>query len=144
MSEYLDDNRNNLAFRRGVPPDLQPFILNSKGKPRTEWRISLGTTKRREASELCHLWSVKTDREIREAEAGAGRMAYRQCEEPRAEGTRTPSVGREMEAADLASEDLMKDEWEFEEREPIRQALVANLGRPRQELSPSEAAKVAI
>lgn len=141
MAIYLDDNRANLAFRRAVTPEsLRPFILTEKGNPRSEWRYSLKTTDRRKALELCHLWAVKTDRELREAEAKRDAWLIASALTPEEKDRERRRWEAEREADDLRSQDDMRQEWEFEEREPIRQALVAKLGRPRAELSPAEAA----
>jgi integrase len=140
VSEYLDDNRKNYAFRRAVQPDLQPFILNSKGKPRTEWRISLRTTDRRKASELCHIEAVKTDAAIRKAEAARHAWLIASAKSPKENERERLKWEYEMEAMELASRDLDLLDWQMEEREPIRQAILSNLSRPRAELSDAEAA----
>lgn len=52
MCTYLDQVGSTYYFRRVVPVELQPFILTSTGKPRTEWKISLRTKDRSEAKRL--------------------------------------------------------------------------------------------
>lgn len=141
MAIYLDDNRRNFAFRRAVTPeDLRPFILTATGKPRTEWRYSLKTTNRREALERCHVWEVKTDLAIRKAEAARDAWLIASAKSPKQKERERRQWDAEREADELQSHEAFTEDAEFEEREPIRQALIAKLGRPRSQLSPAEAA----
>jgi len=52
MCTYLDQVQHTYYFRRAIPAELQPFILTRSGKPRTEWKLSLGTKDRDEAKRL--------------------------------------------------------------------------------------------
>lgn len=111
MAIYLDDNRANLAFRRAVTPEsLRPFILTEKGNPRSEWRYSLKTTDRRKALELCHLWAVKTDRELREAEAKRDAWLIASALSPEEKDRERRRWEAEREADDLRSQDDMRQE----------------------------------
>ncbi|MFK4794781.1 DUF6538 domain-containing protein [Sphingobium sp. ZW T5_29] len=52
MCTYLDQVGSTYYFRRVVPVELRPFIRTASGKPRSEWKISLGTKDRAEAKRL--------------------------------------------------------------------------------------------
>lgn len=52
MCTYLDQVGSTYYFRRVVPVELRPFIRTATGKPRSEWKISLGTKDRVEAKRL--------------------------------------------------------------------------------------------
>lgn len=52
MCTYLDQVGSTYYFRRVVPVELRPFIRTATGKPRSEWKISLGTKDRAEAKRL--------------------------------------------------------------------------------------------
>ncbi|WP_269715659.1 DUF6538 domain-containing protein [Caulobacter sp. NIBR2454] len=140
MTDYLDENRAIPAFRRAVPQHLQPYILTKTGKPRTEWRFSLKTSDKALARERCRIEGVKTDALIREAEERRRSDLVERAK---------PSAQRELERdiweAQLENDernyrDMFEREMEFEEREPIRQRLIAVLSRPLGELTSAEAA----
>ena len=52
MCTYLDQVGSTYYFRRVVPVELRPFIRTATGRPRSEWKISLGTKDRAEAKRL--------------------------------------------------------------------------------------------
>ncbi len=52
MCICLDQVGSTYYFRRVVPAELRPFIPTRSGKPRTEWKVSLGTKDRSEAKRL--------------------------------------------------------------------------------------------
>lgn len=129
MCDYLDDNRSVLAFRRSVPSDLRPFILNSKGNPRTEWRFSLHTNDRRKAIELCHQEVVTTDAAIRKAELARDAWLAKAAQSPQQRAQQDRQWEAEREAGELRSREDFLEHAAFEEGEPLRQALIAKLGR---------------
>jgi integrase len=140
MCDYLDDNRGNFAFRRGVPPELRPFILTSKGKPRTEWRISLRTTDRRLAIEKCHAEAVISDALLKKARAARSAWLADAAKSPKERDQERARFDAEIEAAELEARETDRRDAEADAREPMRQALIAALAKPRVELSPAQAA----
>jgi integrase len=140
MCDYLDANRSIFAFRRAVPEDLQPFIFTKTGKPRTEWRYSLKTNDRRLANERCHIETVLTDRLLEKARADRQAWLVASAKSPQERQRERLQWEGELEASELTSQELLRHERAFEEREPARQALIATLGRPRAELSSAEMA----
>lgn len=54
-------------FRRAVPKDLVGFFLTATGKPRVEWKFSLGVTDRTRAKELLRPVREEIDGLTREA-----------------------------------------------------------------------------
>lgn len=52
MCTYLDKVGSTYYFRRIVPEELRPYLLTSSGKPRAEFKLSLGTKDREDAKAL--------------------------------------------------------------------------------------------
>jgi integrase len=67
MCTHLNRTGAKYYFRRPVPKDLRGFFLTATGKPRAEWKISLGVTDRAQAKELLRPYQEETDELIREA-----------------------------------------------------------------------------
>jgi len=67
MCTYLDQVRSTYYFRRVVPVELRPHLLTATGKPRGEFKISLGTKDRAEAKRLLPDYVQMTDRLFDEA-----------------------------------------------------------------------------
>ncbi|MCL6729953.1 site-specific integrase [Sphingomonas hankyongi] len=69
MCTYLDQVGSTYYFRRVVPSELRPYLLTKTGKPRTEFKISLGTKDRADAKRLLPDYVRMTDRLFDEARA---------------------------------------------------------------------------
>lgn len=69
MCTHLDKTGSTYYFRRPVPKDLAGYFLTKTGKPRTEWKFSLGTKDREEAKRLLRPHVISTDSLIDEARA---------------------------------------------------------------------------
>ena len=52
MCTHLDKTGSTYYFRRPVPRDLIGQFITATGKPRTEWKLSLGTKDREQAKRL--------------------------------------------------------------------------------------------
>ncbi|AZI35940.1 putative site-specific recombinase [Caenibius tardaugens NBRC 16725] len=61
MCSYLDQVGSTYYFRRAVPKDLLGFFKTSSGKPRTEWKFSLGVKDRESAKRQLRPHEVETD-----------------------------------------------------------------------------------
>lgn len=69
MCTHLDKTGSTYYFRRPVPKDLIGQFMTATGKPRTEWKFSLGTKDREQAKRLLRTHVAETDRLIDEARA---------------------------------------------------------------------------
>ena len=56
MCTHLDKTGSTYYFRRPVPRDLIGQFTTATGKPRTEWKFSLGTKDREEARPELRRW----------------------------------------------------------------------------------------
>lgn len=138
MCSYLNSDRSVYAFRRSVPEHLRPYFRTRTGKPRTEWRYSLGTKDRVEAKSRCHLKAVETDNAIAKAQAlfDAGKPPLSALpsglEERRFEAEQADMRARELES--------FSDDCAMEDREEDRAAILDQLRGPFDQLSRAEAA----
>jgi len=64
MCTHLDKTGSTYYFRRPVPKDLIGQFTTSSGKPRTEWKFSLGTKDREQAKRLLRPHVAETYRLI--------------------------------------------------------------------------------
>lgn len=69
MCTYLDQVGSTYYFRRVVPAELRPYLLTATGKPRAEFKLSLGTKDREAAKRLLPDLVQKTDLMFDEARA---------------------------------------------------------------------------
>lgn len=69
MCTYLDQVGSTYYFRRVVPSELRPYLLTATGKPRAEFKLSLGTKDRDTAKRLLPDLVQKTDLMFDEARA---------------------------------------------------------------------------
>ena len=69
MCTHLDKTGSTYYFRRPVPRDLIGQFITATGKPRTEWKFSLGTKDREQAKRLLRPHVSETDRLIDQARA---------------------------------------------------------------------------
>src|SRR3954452_8892943 len=69
MCTYLDQVGSTYYFRRIVPTELRPYLLTATGKPRAEFKLSLGTKDRAEAKRRLPDFVQMTDRLFDEARA---------------------------------------------------------------------------
>jgi integrase len=67
MCTYLDQVGSTYYFRRVVPAELRPYLLTATGKPRAEFKLSLGTKDRETAKRLLPDFVQRTDRLFDEA-----------------------------------------------------------------------------
>src|SRR4051794_4347766 len=67
MCTYLDQVGSTYYFRRVVPTELRPYILTRSGKPRAEFKVSLGTKDREKAKRQLPEFVQMTDRLFDEA-----------------------------------------------------------------------------
>lgn len=67
MCTYLDQVRSTYYFRRVVPHELRSYLLTASGKPRAEFKLSLGTKDRSDAKRLLPEYVQMTDRLFDEA-----------------------------------------------------------------------------
>ncbi|WGM30616.1 DUF6538 domain-containing protein [Brevundimonas sp. NIBR11] len=138
MCSYLNSDRAVYAFRRSVPEHLRPYFRTATGKPRTEWRFSLGTKDRAEAKTRCHRKAVETDNAIREAQA-----LFDDGKPPalipstNAEEERFEADLHDMRARELQS---FYEDCAVQDRERDRETILNRLRGPRDQLSRAEAA----
>lgn len=71
MCTHLDKTGSTYYFRRPVPKDLLGHFATSTGKPRIEWKFSLGTKDREQAKRLLRPHVEETDQLIDKARAAA-------------------------------------------------------------------------
>ena len=67
MCTYLDQVGSTYYFRRVVPGELRPYLLTATGKPRAEFKLSLGTKDRESAKRRLPEFVQMTDRLFDEA-----------------------------------------------------------------------------
>lgn len=69
MCTHLDKTGSTYYFRRPVPKDLIGQFRTANGQPRAEWKYSLRTKDREEATRLLRPWQIKTDKLIDDTRA---------------------------------------------------------------------------
>ena len=147
MREYETKVAGTYYFRRVVPPDLIGHFTTATGKPRKEWKYSLGTKDRREAARPLRVWAETTDTMIADARRA---IAEGKAVKPAAElvdmSQRIPSAEADamerasLEAAGMAYDDMLADE-EKAEADPMYaaqralRAAAAGLERDREDLA---------
>jgi integrase len=99
MCTHLDKTGSTYYFRRPVPKDLIGCFTTATGKPRTEWKFSLGTKDREEAKRLLRPHVTETDKLIDEA-----RETLRTAREPSPEEHALLERAGEEQAAEAALE----------------------------------------
>jgi integrase len=127
MCRHLDKTGSTYYFRRPVPNDLKGCFLTATGKPRTEWKFSLGVKDREAAKSLLLSHQLETDALIVEA---------RRNKSPAA-----PMLSsREQERAEaLAAREAAK-QARYDARRPYRTAVRERMMLSTAELGPEEAA----
>lgn len=141
MCSYLNSDRPVYAFRRSVPEHLRGYFLTSTGKPRTEWRYSLGTKDRSEAKTRCHLRAVETDDLIAEAQLlfNAGTPPKRPLTQID-KGREDQRLEAELLASEVGWREAAVEDHEWESRAAARQQLRDELKGPIRRLTPLQAA----
>src|SRR4051812_41360462 len=82
MCTYLDQVGATYYFRRVVPAELRPHLLTATGKPRAEFKLSLGTKDRETAKRRLPDFVQMTDRLFDEARSLAAAEAPTDAAEP--------------------------------------------------------------
>ena len=72
MCTHLDKTGATYYFRRAVPKDLLGHFTTASGKPRKEWKRTLGTKDREEAKRLLRPHVSETDALKRPGFSGGG------------------------------------------------------------------------
>lgn len=137
MCTYLDKVDATYYFRRAVPHELRPFILTKTGRPRTEWKISLGTKDRETAKRKLPDYVKMSDREIDAARICFG-SAVASTAAPRPPMRELSEF--DMEQMELRDQDEAERQARWDAREPLRQRLRTAFKRSTLEISPREAA----
>lgn len=137
---YYDTSRKFPAFRRPVDDDLQPFIPNSKGNPRTEWRYSFRTFDKLVILDRYAEHLTATNAEIRKAEDDRAAWLLREAKTPAERDREERRWLAEQEASELRSQDAFQADMAVEEREPLRRQLIAHLSKPLSQLTQAEVA----
>ncbi|MEQ8411433.1 MAG: tyrosine-type recombinase/integrase, partial [Erythrobacter sp.] len=130
MCTYLLRIGPKYYFRRQVPKDLVGHFRTATGKPRTEWRYTLGTNDREEAKRLLRPHAADTDRLIDEARA---RVAASVPEHPTEPPQKPAESKREAEEAQAAEAVQKRSQARYEARSEYRR-----LARERMLLSTVE------
>ncbi|MFN3747133.1 MAG: DUF6538 domain-containing protein [Sphingorhabdus sp.] len=104
-------------FRRVVPDDLVGFFTTASGKPRREWKYSLGTKDRRQAAAPLRAWADATDKLIEEARAVQGRSPPASSGSAVIPRTTPPVVITQAEADDMERHSLEAADWAYEAQE---------------------------
>ena len=129
MPSRLPKRGSTYYFRRVVPEVLRAYFLTASGKPRTEFMESLGTKNFEEAKELDRLRGVEIDALFREARAkllaGAPVEATARAKAVAARAKLDAQEEYELEAMAYREEASLLDDAEFEERETLRQGVIA-------------------
>lgn len=104
-------------FRRVVPDDLIGFFTTANGKPRREWKYSLGTKDRKQATLPLRAWADATDKLINEARAAQGRDTLAIPIPAIMPRTTPPIVITQAEADEWQRRALEAAEWDYEVQE---------------------------
>jgi integrase len=131
MCTHLNRTGATYYFRRKVPDDLQGFFSTSGGKPRTEWKRSLGTKDREEAKRLLRSHVIETDSLIDEARAALTKPL--EAPAPRPQSTKDRARWEWDEEQDaLRSQALFEQDCEIEEYAPAMDAIAAGIAVPEE------------
>lgn len=132
MCTYLDQVGSTYYFRRVVPAELRPFIRTTTGKPRSEFKISLGTKDRETAKRMLRDFADMTDKAFDEARAQLAQEA-----EPETEQTKTDLAEMRRVSDRLATAQAERRAL----RAPMKDSLLQRLSSyATAELPPYEAA----
>lgn len=134
MCTHLNRTGATYYFRRKVPDDLAGFFQTDSGKPRTEWKRSLGTKDREEAKRFLRPHVIETDALIDEARSVV-RVQSRQDVPERA-----VQCSREGEQAQAAAAVEAAKQARYEARQEYRIAARERMMLSTAELTPQEAA----
>jgi integrase len=104
-------------FRRVVPDDLIGFFTTANGKPRREWKYSLGTKDRNQATKPLRAWADATDNLIEEARAVQGRAPSPALSLPTTPRAVPSVVISQAEANDMEQLALEAADWDYERQE---------------------------
>ena len=138
MCTYLDQVRHTYYFRRAVPAELQPFILTGTGKPRTEWKLSLGTKDRDEAKRLIPAETIASQRLLDAARAELLRGAL---PPPAPVGHCSPWASEEaFEHWQEGERDQSERDARHEARRPVRRRLRREMEGGSGDIGPEKAA----
>ena len=144
MPSRLPKRGSTYYFRRVVPEVLRPYFLTASGKPRTEFMESLGTKNFEQAKELDRLRGVEIDALFREARAkllaGAPVEATARAKAVAARAKLDAQEEYELEAMAYREEASLLADAEFEERETLRQGVIASLNLPLSDLTDAQLA----
>lgn len=116
-------------FRRGVPSDIRHLFPTASGKPRTEWRWSLGVKDREAAKRLLPSNIEKTNQWRDQARAAIARVATEARHAPSdVQLIRSQNIADEMsraseEAAEVFYKQDREDEWRAESDPSFAQEL---------------------
>jgi hypothetical protein len=129
MCTHLNRTGATYYFRRKVPDDLQGFFHTSGGKPRTEWKRSLGTKDREEAKRLLRPHVIETDSLIDEARAALAKPPEATVPRPQSAKDRARWEWDEEQDA-LRSQALFEQDCEIEEYAPAMDAIAVGVAVP--------------
>jgi hypothetical protein len=131
MCTYLDQVQHTYYFRRAIPAELQPFILTRSGKPRTEWKLSLGTKDRDEAKRLIPAKTIESQALL---DAASAKLRGSPLPAP-AVGNRSPWASEaEFEHWQEGEQLQRKRRAGYYAREPQRHQIEADADRTSAEL----------
>jgi integrase len=132
MCTYLDTVGSTYYFRRVVPAELRPFIRTATGKPRTEFKISLGTKDRETAKRMLRRYAEMSDEAFDKARAQLAAIGSSGAEQTTADVAEMRRVTEELAAAQAERR---------AQRAPLRDGLLHRLNTySTAELPPYEAA----
>lgn len=114
MRDYETKVGATYYFRRVVPDDLAGFFTTASGQPRREWKYSLGTKDRRQATAPLRAWADATDRLIDDARAALGRNVPAPSGPAPVPRTAPPIVITAAEADEIERLGLEAAEWDYE------------------------------
>lgn len=133
MCTHLNRTGAKYYFRRPVPKDLLGYFQTATGKPRTEWKFSLGTADRESAKLALRPYELETDELIAEA-----RQMLAAAEAPDAIPSAEEQRAQEEQDAAALNEEARKTRYEA--RRDLRTEVRARMMLSTAELSPQEAA----
>lgn len=134
MCSYLDQVGATYYFRRAVPGDLIGRFLTNTGRPRTEWKFSLGTKDRETAKRLLRPHEIETDALIDNAREDLRQpVAAEESHSVMQRDERTSILAEEAEAS--AAQEAAR-QARYEARKDFRVAARQRMTMSTAELSP--------
>ena len=136
MCTYLLRIGPKYYFRRQVPKDLVGHFRTATGKPRTEWRYTLGTNDREEAKRLLRPHAIDTDRLIDEARARVAASKSEHAPEPPQAPAECLRRSEEAQAAEAVRK---RSQARYEARSELRKLVRERVLLSTVELTEEEA-----